>query len=261
METKLVVFMKLKFTNLYFIIFVLLFSACIQQKHTVYFYENLSDTISLVKDVYKIQTDDVLHIATKSITNNDINYLLNSGEPRASGNNNDLNMILTGYRVNNNGQILLPLIGEVKVAGLSLNQAEDSINHALKKYLKNSFVSLRLVSFKVTILGEVNMPGTYNFYHNNVTIFQALSEAGDITDYGNKSKVTLIRQINDKKETIEFDLTNSAIIGTQFYYLMPNDIIYVTPVKGKFFRENMSLYSFILSSVTTFILVLSYIQN
>jgi polysaccharide biosynthesis/export protein len=250
----------LKYLYLLCLAVVISFASCIQQKNTVYFYEYMNDTIPIVQDLYKIQKEDIIHVSTKSLTNNDINFLLNSGDPRTSGANNDLNMILTGYRVNEEGNILLPLIGEIEVLDLTLNQAEDRINKALKKYMKNSYVSLRLVNFKVTLLGEINVPGTYNFYNNNVTIFQALSEAGDITDYGNKKKVTLIRQVEDKKQTIEFDLTNTDIIGTQYYHLMPNDVIYVSPVKGKFFRENISLYSFVLSSVTTFILIMNYIQ-
>jgi len=239
---------------------LILFSSCIQQKNTVYFHDYKKDSISLVKEIYKIQEEDILHISTKSIINNEIDYLLNSGDIRTSSFYTDVNLALTGYRVNGNGNIQLPLVGDIHVADLTLNQAEDSINFALQKYIKNTFVSVRLVNFRITILGEVKYPGTFSFYNNNVTIFQALSEAGDINDYGNKKKITLIRQVDHVKHTYEFDLTNTDMIGTKYYYMMPNDVIYVSPVKGKFFRENISLYSIILSSVTTFILVLNYIQ-
>lgn len=259
---KLSLSMNIRATYLLFILSILLlFTSCIQQKHIVYFNEYLNDSISLVKNEYKIQKEDILHISTKSLTNNEIDYLINSGEIRTGSFYSEANLAITGYKVNNSGNIYLPLVGEIHAEGLTLNEIEDSINIALQKYMKNTFVSVRLVNFKVTVLGEVRFPGTFNFYNSEVSIFEALSEAGDITDYGNKTQVTLIRSNMEKKESYEIDLTNSDVLSANIYYLKPNDIIFVSPVKGKFFRENVGLYSFILSSLTTIILIFDYIQQ
>jgi polysaccharide biosynthesis/export protein len=242
------------------ILVLIFFSSCIQQKNVVYFHENSFDSTTVVNEIYRIQKEDVLNIETKSLSQDNIDYILNSGGG-SNRMNNEISLLLSGYLVDLQGNIELPLIGEINVEGLTIIEIENLINEELKKYIKNIYVNVRLLNYRVTVLGEVNAPNTYNFYNNSVTIFEALSRAGDINDYGNKRNVMLIRQLKDKKVTYKLDMTNMESMGSEFYYLFPNDIIYVQPIKGKFFRENLPIYSFVISSITTFILILNYIQS
>ena len=142
---------------------------------------------------------------------------------------------LQQYLVNNVGEIDFPVIGRLKVGGLSKNEAEDLIRERLKPYLKEEpIVTVRMANYKISVLGEVARPGSFTISNEKVNVLEALAMAGDMTIYGVRDDVKLIREdVNGKREIINLNLNNAGIVPSPYYYLKQNDILYVTPNKTK----------------------------
>ena len=142
---------------------------------------------------------------------------------------------LQQYLVSNEGDIDFPVLGRLHVGGLTKNEAENLIRERLKPYLKESpIVTVRMANYKISVLGEVARPGTFNVSNEKVNVLEALAMAGDMTVYGVRTNVKLIREEADgKREIIELDLTKSDIVLSPYFYLRQNDILYVTPNKTK----------------------------
>lgn len=142
---------------------------------------------------------------------------------------------LQQYLVNNQGEIDFPVLGRLNVGGLTKNQAEDLIREKLAPYLKETpIVTVRMANYKISVLGEVNRPGTFTVSNEKVNVLEALAMAGDMTVYGVRTNVKLIREDADgKREIKELDLTQSDFVLSPYFYLRQNDILYVTPNKTK----------------------------
>ena len=142
---------------------------------------------------------------------------------------------LQQYLVNNKGEIDFPVIGRLQVGGLTKNQAEDLIREKLQPYFKESpIVTVRMANYKISVLGEVARPGTFTVGNEKVNILEALAMAGDMTVYGIRDNVKLIREdATGKREIITLNLNNADLVLSPYYYLRQNDILYVTPNKTK----------------------------
>lgn len=142
---------------------------------------------------------------------------------------------LQQYLVNNKGEIDFPVIGRIKVGGLTKNQAEDLIREKLQPYLKEApIVTVRMSNYKISVLGEVARPGSFTVSNEKVNVLEALAMAGDMTVYGVRTNVKLIREDADgKREIIPLDLTKSDLVLSPYFYLKQNDILYVTPNETK----------------------------
>ena len=142
---------------------------------------------------------------------------------------------LQQYLVNNEGEINFPVIGKLKVGGLTKNQAEDMIREKLQPYLKETpIVTVRMANYKISVLGEVARPGTFTISNEKVNVMEALAMAGDMTSYGVRNNVKLVREdANGQREIAFLDLNNADIVTSPYFYLKQNDILYVTPNKTK----------------------------
>ncbi|MBB3187543.1 polysaccharide biosynthesis/export family protein [Microbacter margulisiae] len=163
------------------------------------------------------------------------------------------------YIVDNSGMITFPVIGKIHVAGLNKDEVVHLLKQKLLPYLKNPVVVLQIMNFKVTVLGEVNHPGTYTIPNNQVTILQALGYAGDMTVFGKRSNVLLVRDYDGKKEYVRINFNKSALLNSPYYYLHQNDVLYVEPNSTKIINadnQNTSLYISVISTLVTTIAVL-----
>ncbi|MBD3723967.1 MAG: polysaccharide biosynthesis/export family protein [Flavobacteriaceae bacterium] len=133
------------------------------------------------------------------------------------------------YLIDKNGYIDFPIVGKIKIGGLTKEQATNEIQNILKDHVKDALVTIRLVNFKITVLGEVQKPGTYTIKSERITLLEALGMAGDLTIYGKRSNVLLIREQNGEKITHRIDLTKSSFFDSPYYYLAQNDVLYVEP--------------------------------
>jgi len=158
-------------------------------------------------------------------------------------------LYLNGFTISQEGTIDIPNVGKVFVLNQTLEEAEETILAKAEDYLINPFVVVKLANFEFTILGEINHPGKYPVYKDGLTIYNAIAMAGDINDYGNLTKVKIIRSNKNKKQIYHLDLTDANILTSDFYYLRNNDLIYIQPLKYKGFRKSQS--QVLLSTLTT----------
>ena len=137
------------------------------------------------------------------------------------------------YLVDSNGNIDFPVLGTLKLAGLNRIQATNFVRDMLKDYIKNPIVNIRTVNFKITVLGEVNRPGSFTIPNERITIIEALGLAGDLTIQAERKNVLVIREENDKKTYTRVDLTSESVFNSPVYYLSQNDVIYIEPNKSR----------------------------
>lgn len=166
------------------------------------------------------------------------------------------------YIVNSKGDIDFPQLGTLHVAGMTTEQLRDDLVARISKWVDDPTVTVRLMNYRVNILGEVNRPGAISVSHNRYTILDALADAGDMTPYGERSGVLLIREENGTQKRVLLDLTSSDLLTSEYYYLQPNDYIYVKPNKV---REGNAKYdsnkSYKLSMVSTVVSAASVIAS
>ncbi|WP_221258899.1 polysaccharide biosynthesis/export family protein [Flavobacterium okayamense] len=137
------------------------------------------------------------------------------------------------YIVDIEGYIEFPILGKVKIGGLNKQEAIEYLKSLLKDHVKDAVINMRILNFEVTVLGEVNRPGTFEISSERITILEALGKAGDLTIYGKRKNVLLIRDENGVKSTHRLDLTKSDIVNSPYYYLAQNDVVYVEPNKTR----------------------------
>ena len=166
---------------------------------------------------------------------------------------------LQQYLVNNEGTIDFPVVGRLKVGGLTKNQAEDLIREKLAPYLKeNPIVTVRMANYKISVLGEVARPGSFTVSNEKINVLEALAMAGDMTVYGIRNDVKLIREdAQGHRQIISMDLTDSDFILSPYYYLNQNDIIYVTPNKTKAKNSDVGTTTSMLISGTSILVSLA----
>lgn len=243
----------------------ILFSSCVPQKKMLYMQvKNEADTLSLFyndKNIeYRIQPGDNLYVKVVSL-DQQTTILLNPNGATGSYLNNDASIYLNSYTVNEKGYLDFPLTGEILVKNLSVDEIKGKVNEKLKIYLKEFVVIVKMVNFNLTLLGEVNRPGQYKIYQTSINLFEAVSMAGDLSDFANREKVAVIRQTKTGSKVIYLDLTKRNILSSDYFYLKPNDIVYVTPVKGKQFTFAQFPYGVVFGFISTTILMLNYIQK
>jgi polysaccharide export outer membrane protein len=217
-----------------FALLVFIFQSCSSKKDVLYLNipPGLSENDFSWTELY-IQTNDILSVKITA-DNPELALPYNmSSQQNSTGQTNAL--LMQGYLVSNEGFINLPVIGLLKVTGLTINQAELFIQKSLidKGLLKNPVVICRLVNAKFTVLGEVKTPGTFTFYENNLTLLQALGLAGDLTINGVRKKITIIRTENGKQSYATIDLTKNDWFKSPYYFVKPNDVIVVDPNTAK----------------------------
>lgn len=248
----------------------LLFNSCKSVKDVSYFQdiENVEMINSLQQNStgYStiIQPDDLLTITVSGIDPVSVAPFnlpaLSYMKPGEKEMNNSL--AIQSYLVSAEGTIDFPVIGNIKVGGLTKKECIDLLKDKISQYVKNPIVNLQFVNFKVSVLGEVNKPGAVVVPNERVTILDAIGLAGDLTIYGERKNVLLIRENNGKKEFHRFDLTSSEIFNSPYYYLQQNDVVYVEP---NIPRKKNARYSqtdqYNLSVVSTIVSVMSVIAS
>ena len=216
---------------------------------------------------YKIKVNDNLYVSIVS-TNPELNEIYNpatAGNSRGGGNQNIwvelASQFVNGFLVDLDGSITLPTIGKIHVLGLTIPECEAEIQSKANQYLKNVTAKVRLLNYKVTVMGEVFNPGVYFNYNPEFTVFDAIGLAKGIKNTASLNDVLIIRQLGNKSQTYELDLNSASSLISEAYNMQPNDVVIIQPAKYKNLELNLPIYSLILSSITTFLLVLNYIQG
>ncbi len=168
---------------------------------------------------------------------------------------------LLSYTVSEDGTIKLPYIGRIQLSNLTLEEASDSIEVNLAQYLFIPSVYIRFINTKVTVLGEVNSPGLYMFNYKNINIMQAIGYANDITEFGNRHNVLIIREEGNRKTKQHVDLLSDDLLESEWYLIKSNDIIYVEPLRRKKWGMSTVPYNLILSVISTGIVLMTFINT
>jgi polysaccharide export outer membrane protein len=246
-----------------FVLGLVLFS-CVPQKKVLYLqdFQAAEPQMSFQNKLgdYRVQSGDYLYIRIFTM-DKDANEIFSdmSGTTNYGG-MTDQSMYLNSYQVSDSGYINFPMLGKIQAKGLLLSEIEKGLYDLTLKDVNNPGVIVRLVNFKVSVLGEVRIPGSYYISQSNIGLFQAIALAGDLTTYANRNSVSLLRKNGDKIDIVKLDLTKKDILSSEYYYLKPGDIIYVEPLKYKQYAFEAFPYNLILSSLSTLLVVLTFFK-
>ena len=244
-----------------------LLTSCYYNKRMIYFQDkDFSEFSSTLmennRSLYRVQPNDVLSIKVKSSTDAQVSDLFNiTTTTQVSQFANPGSLYLEGYSVDETGRITLPILGTLTVQNLTIDEVQALIQSNADRYLKNAVVIVKMLSFKITVLGEVNNPGYHYVYNNQATLLEALGLAGDLTQFGNRKNVKLIRQVPRGSEVVLLDLRDPNLLKSKYFFLMPNDVVYVEPFKARNKRLNLENLTLLFSALTTAILILNYLDT
>jgi polysaccharide export outer membrane protein len=248
--------------RLYLLLLLLLLSSCYSTKKANYLQTKAYKlSIPVQPSEYSIQPGDVLNIRVQSRDPEQSALFNISTLDNRNNQSNPAALFLAGYTLDPDGMINLPIVGELKVSDLTVEEIRDLVQSEIDKYLLNATILVKLTSFKISVLGDVKNPGTNYVYNTQSTIFEALSAAGDLNLSGRRKNVKLIRQIGEESIVVSLDLTDLSIIESPYYFLHPNDVIYVETSKPNMVRNNLGLFSVILSAVSTTVLILNFVSS
>ncbi len=262
-----------KYIHPYTLFLIVIISSCTPAKNIAYFEDlKLTSKYSQIIDTayeVKLQPDDIIQIFINSV-NPEATAIFNLGNavPAAGGasqptqigpaGNINRNVVSDptagnkGYLIDKAGDIDFPVLGRLKVTGLTTRQLKEQLKLKLDKYLSEPIVNVRLLNYRITILGEVARPGTYAIPGEQITIVEALGMAGDLTIYGKRENVLLIREENGERKFIRLNLNSSNVLRSPYYYLKQNDALYIEPGTSKidtlengFYRKAQLAVSFL----------------
>jgi len=245
-----------------FVFIALFMSSCITMKERVYIQDvEDSETINytLQSKEYKISSQDILYVTVGTL--DEMSLAKPSTGLSSAG---ELFFYLKGYSVNINGELILPEVGRIYVVGKTINQIEKAIQLRVDLLYKDAIVNVKTAGVKINILGEVNFPGKYTFYQNQVNIFDILSSAGDLTDLANRKQVKILRHHNNTLSLHEIDLTSSDLLLSEFYFLQPNDVVYIEPLRAKTWglgQTGWQTFQVLLTTLSSTFLIINYFNN
>ena len=235
-----------RFTKISIILVLIVLSSCASTQQVVRFQdEPLTNAIENLNSNFELRfkTDDLLTIDVSAV---DPLVARPFNLPVVSYNASVINaqgiLKMQTYLIDTYGNIEFPVLGTIKIGGLTRSEANNLLKEKLTEYIKNPIVNIRLANFTITVLGEVNSPGTYTVQDEKISLIEALGLAGDLTIQGRRDNILLVREIDGEKRYAFFDLTSINVVNSQNYYLTQNDFIYVEPntakIKSSSYNQN-----------------------
>lgn len=241
------------------LLLTLLITSCVPQRRLRYFRQDSRSAPAegAKAPAYIIAPHDLLHVQIFSASP-ELNKI--PGFETGTNMSTDANIYLQGYPVSPEGKIILPLLGEYEVKGMTIEEFQSRLTLvARQKISLDAEVMVRLVNFRISVLGEVKNPGIQHIYEQRISVLEALAQAGDITAYGNREKVMLIRENEGKKEIHTVDLTDRALLSSPLFYLNNNDILYVQPLDAKTYGFGQVQWGVIFSTLSTILAILAIV--
>lgn len=246
-------------------------TSCVSQKKILYFQNETMLNDSTFTSIeyenqrhfdYKVQPGDNLYIKIASLDEKFATYFNSSNQTNnigaSSGGAGNSTLYLNGYNVDANGFIELPIVGKVQVKDMIVSEIQEKVQSLMNEYLNETTVYVKLGIFNLTILGEVAKPGQYQVYQSDINIFQAMALAGNATDYANKSNIKIIHQTPNGSQIVRVNINDADILSSPEYYLKPNDIIYVQPLKMKQYGFTSVPYGTIFSALSLIITCITF---
>ncbi|NVK75218.1 MAG: polysaccharide biosynthesis/export family protein [Oceanospirillaceae bacterium] len=245
-------------------------TSCIPQKDLTYLQvpegeERDTSFYQIQRQKYFIQENDILNVTVRSL-DEQATIMFNATTNDRLQNVGDGYFYLLGYSVDSRGMIDLPVVGEVQVEGLTVEQAKAKINQELALYFQEGaiFTNVQLSGIRFSVIGEVKRPGKYTIYQNQANVFEALALAGDANVYGMRNKIQIIRQYPDGARIVEMDLTDASVLTHPDYLIQPNDIINVKPLPQRSWgigETGFSTFVQTLSIISSILLIAVSVRN
>lgn len=265
----------MRFTPLFLGAIVLL-SGCVSNKKIVFLQKgDLNkkdlpiDTIVRKYDVegydYKVQPNDIISIRFNSLTSKELDFFVNFNTQQSGGAGGNLSVggaQLIGELVNENGEVPIPVAGNIKVAGLTVFQIQDTLQKIANRYFEAPIVKVRLLNYRITLLGEVGKEGSFTLGNNRVSMLEAIGLAGGLSDMADRSHIKLIRQHGNKTDVQYINLLDENFFNSPYYYVYQNDVLIVPPLKQRPLRlyagQNLALF---ISTVSVILLTINLLKN
>ena len=235
----------------------ILFASCVPQKKMLLLKEaqmlSENQSINYVNERsadYKLQPGDNLYIRFVNIGDAQSAASLTGDFGNRGQLSSDASIYLQSFTLDEEGCIELPLMGTIGLKNLTVDEAKTLLQTELDKYINQTTIIVKLSNFNLTVLGEVNRPGTFKVYQSQINLFEAISLAGNMTNFAKNDQVKIVRQTDNGSEIITVDMGSADILASPYYYLKPNDIVYVEPLKIKQWGFTSFPYSTVLSVIS-----------
>ncbi len=243
---------------------IMILSSCLNNKKLTYLQhsEDLPDReigITATPSSYRLMPYDILFI--RVVTPDPQWSEIFNPQTGTGGSMTQESASLLGYNVDIDGFIDIPYIGRVEVAGKTLSEIKVDLEEIFLKYVADGSITVRMVNNSVSVIGEVSSPGRYPLTRDRINVFEALALAGDLGDYSNRQEIQLIRQSPSGPVIREFSIRDRRILTSDLYYVMPNDIIYAKPMRGRNFRINAPVLSLFMSTITTGLVIFRFFTS
>lgn len=256
-------------TKILTILSLLAIFSCRSSKELIYLKDVTSNDIikglpaSVTEHILK--TGDILYVSIKS-TNADVNQLYNPESTMEGTTSQSYQKFTTpsgaylyGFEIDKEGEVKLPMLGNIKLSGHTQSEAEQIVQKKADESLTAAIVKVKLLNFKITVMGEVRNPGVYYNYNNSINLIEALAMASGNTDFATIKDVMVVRPSADGNKTFMLDLTSKDVYSSEAFYLHPNDNIIVRPDKNKSTQLNSQAYSLFLSTTSVLVTVLGFL--
>lgn len=259
----------MKTTTPILLLSLLLVSSCSSSRNFNYL-QNLPETPETqyfpydIPD-YRIKFKDILYVKVETLSPEGKieNVLQGSGAMNQAYVQGESGSYLIGYNVDKDGYIQLPVMGRIEVSGKTLPEIRDVVQHRVDSVFNHAYVDVKLFGFKYTVLGEARNPGTFVNYNDYLTVLDAIGRAGGVGDYGRRDRILVVRATKDGTQTYRINMLDQNLLSSQAYFMMPNDVVIIEPVKQKIFNLNLPTISFIISAftgtLTTTLLLMNYL--
>ena len=248
---------KLMKIGLVAVLFAVAFASCVPQKKMLYLKDVQMATETISKEYvndrtldYKLQPGDNLYIRfLNTIDQNSAAALAGENSSR-NYMSSEASIYLQSYTLDQDGYIEMPLTGKINLKNMTVDQAKAKLQEEVSKFVNQTTLIVKLSNFNLTILGEVSKPGMYKVYQSQINLFEAVALAGNMTNFAQKDNVKIVRQTDSGSEIITVDMGQADILSSPYYYLKPNDIVYVEPLKIKQWGFTSFPYSTVISVVS-----------
>lgn len=252
----------------FFLIVSIVLSSCVPQKKIIYLQKQQEkDSLNSYNRPhppdYRIQPRDNVYIKLFSLDDKS-NMFFNKIASVGSYNDyaNDASIYLNSYSVSPDGYIDFPVIGKVMIKDLTVYQVKEVLQKLIDEYLKETVVVVKMVNFKITIVGEVSRPGEFTIYQDKINFFEAISLANDMTEFANRSKVRLIRQTPAGSKVYTINVTSDDFLKSNLFYLQPNDIIYIQPLGYKRWGLGSQFpWAIVIAAISTGLLMITWAKS
>jgi len=261
---------RIGFLIIMLFIITIIFSSCGRKYKYIYQKKFNTDTTYIYTNNFEkfvLKTNDVLHINVIT-TNEELSKQFKLEKGSSSMNNNGgngNNFYLTGFTIDENGDIDIPVVGKIKIAGKTFLEAKIIIRDKINSLILDAIVNIKLVSFKITVLGEVNTPGPIFIFQERVHILEVLARCGGASNYGDLRKIRIMRETKTGHKIYSLNLTKPELLNEDKFYLHPNDVLIIDPVPAKTLQLNIKDYMYFISvfstSLSTIFLILQLKSN